>query len=249
MVTRRKGIALSLALAAAMVVALVGSVGAGGSGVAAKAKSYPRALTLITSGTQWGNIAGMNPWVGNYAAGMVGLVNETLLRYDPLSGKYIDWLAQSATWTGPKQYTIVVRPGIKWSDGKPFTGSDVAFNINLGRFSTAGWNNLWVNLKQPIKVKGNTVVVNFKTTPNYVQWQNALWFVMPMISPVQGKTIHTAQDFTTYNPHNPIGTGPYKLDTSGYDVTTRVVWAKRAHWWASDQGVASAPAPKYIIDL
>ncbi|MGZ4315911.1 MAG: ABC transporter substrate-binding protein, partial [Gaiellaceae bacterium] len=230
-------------------VALVGSVGAGGSGVAAKAKSYPRALTLITSGTQWGNIAGMNPWVGNYAAGMVGLVNETLLRYDPLSGKYIDWLAQSATWTGPKQYTIVVRPGIKWSDGKPFTGSDVAFNINLGRFSTAGWNNLWVNLKQPIKVKGNTVVVNFKTTPNYVQWQNALWFVMPMISPVQGKTIHTAQDFTTYNPHNPIGTGPYKLDTSGYDVTTRVVWAKRAHWWASDQGVAPAPAPKYIIDL
>ena len=249
MVNRRRSIVLGLALAATMVVALVGSVGAGGSGVAAKAKSYPRSQTLITSGSQWGNIAGMNPWVGNYAAGMVGLVNETLLRYDPLSGKYIDWLAQSATWTGPNQYTIVVRPGIKWSDGRPFTGSDVAFNINLGRFSTAGWNNLWVNLKQPLTVKGNTVVVNFKTTPNYVQWQNALWFVMPMISPVQGKTIKTAQDFTTYNPHNPIGTGPYKLDTSGYDVTTRVVWKKRASWWASDQGVSPAPVPKYIIDL
>ena len=250
MVKRRKRTTVGWAVAAAAVVVAVATmVGTSGAGATSKAKSYPRAETLITSGSQWGNIAGMNPWVGNYAAGMVGLVNETLLRYDPLKGVYINWLAQSAKWTGAKQYTIVVRPGIKWSDGRPFTGSDVAFNINLGRFSTAGWNNLWVNLKQPISVKGNTVVVNFKATPNYVQWQNALWFVIPMISPLQGKTIKTAQDFTTYNPHNPIGTGPYKLDTSGYDVTTRVVWAKRAHWWASDQGIAPSPAPKYVIDL
>jgi peptide/nickel transport system substrate-binding protein len=242
-------IALATALLAVCVTAAVLSFGAGGARATHQARAYPRSETLITSGTQWGNIAGMNPWVGNYAAGMVGLVNETLLRYDPLTNTYIDWLAQSAKWTGPQQYTIVVRPGVRWSDGRPFTASDVAFNINLGRFATAGWNNLWLNLKQPLVVKGNTVVVNFKTTPNYVQWQNALWFVIPMISPIQGKTIHTAQQFTTYNPHNPIGTGPYRLDTSGYDVTTRVVWMKRQHWWASDQGLAPSPAPKYVIDL
>lgn len=248
MTIRRRRVAVGWALAAAAVVAVAAAL-AGGAGASSHAKAYPRAQTLITSGTQWGNIAGMNPWVGNYAAGMVGLVNETLLRYDPLKDKYIDWLAQSAKWTGANQYTIVVRPGVKWSDGKPFTGSDVAFNINLGRFNTAQWNNLWLNIKQPIVVRGNTVVVNFKTTPNYVQWQNTLWFVMPMISPVQGKTIHTAQQLTTYNPHNPIGTGPYKLDTSGFDVTTRVVWKKRAHWWASDLGIAPSPTPQYIIDL
>src|SRR5581483_4348752 len=131
--------------------------------------------------------------------------------------------------------------------------SDIAFNINLGRFNTAPWNNLWKNIEQPIVVKGNTVVVNFKSTPNYVQWQTALWAGgnsgLVMISPVQGKTIKTAAQLTTYNPHTPIGTGPYKLDTSGYDVTTRVVWQKRDHWWASDQGIAPLPAPKYIIDL
>jgi peptide/nickel transport system substrate-binding protein len=97
-------------------------------------------------------------------------------------------------------------------------------------------------------VKGNTVVFNFEGTPNYVQWQNMIWN-MPMISPLQGKTIKTAQQLTTYNPHSPVGTGPYTLDTSGFDVTTRVVWAKRAHWWAADQGVSPSPAPKYIIDL
>ena len=123
----------------------------------------------------------------------------------------------------------------------------MAFNINLARFNTSRWNNLYINLK-PITVKGNTVIVNFKGTPNYVQWQNMVWN-MPMISPLQGKVITTAQQLTTYNPHSPIGTGPYKLDTSGFDVTTRVVWMKRAHWWAADQGVSPSPAPKYIIDL
>ena len=248
MAIRKRHYSAGLALVAIAAIAAVATLGSGGAGASYKAKSYPRAQTLITSGTQWGNIAGMNPYVGNNAAGMIGLVNETLLRYDPLADKYINWLAQSAKWTGAKQYTIVVRPNVKWSDGKTFTGSDVAFNINLARFSTSRWNNLWVNLKQPIAVKGNTVVVTFKGTPNYVQWQNMVWN-MPMISPVQGKTITTAQLLTTYNPHSPIGTGPYKLDTSGFDVTTRVVWAKRAHWWAADQGVSPSPAPQYIIDL
>lgn len=244
----RKRTAVGSMLVAAVALAIAVAFGSTGAGASTQAKAYPRAQTLITSGSQWGNIAGMNPYVGNNAAGMIGLVNETLLRYDPLKDQYINWLAQSAKWTGAKQYTIVVRPGVKWSDGKTFTGSDVAFNVNLARFNTSAWNNLWLNLKQPIRVKGNTVVFTFKGTPNYVQWQNMIWN-MPMISPVQGKVITTAQLLTTYNPHNPIGTGPYKLDTSGYDVTTRVVWAKRAHWWAAEQGISKSPAPQYIVDL
>jgi peptide/nickel transport system substrate-binding protein len=249
MVDRRRRSALGWALAAVLVVALAATLGAGGAGATSKAKAYPRAQTLITSGTQWGNIAGMNPYTHNNAAGMIGLVNETLLRYDPLKGEYIPWLAMSAKWTGPTQYAMQLRPNVLWSDGKLLKGGDIAFNINLQRFSTGQWNNLWQNIKQPVVVKGNgLIVVNFKSTPNYVQWRNMIWN-LPIISPVQGKTIKTAQQLTTYNPHNPIGTGPYKLDTRGYDVTTRVVWQKRAHWWAADQGLTTSPAPQFIIDL
>jgi peptide/nickel transport system substrate-binding protein len=237
---------------AALVIAVFATAGGAGARPTAGAgslASFPRSQTLITSGTQWGNIAGTNPYVGNYAAGMVGLVNETLLRFDPLKDNYINWLAKSATWTGPRQFTIAVRPNVKWADGKRFTASDVAFNLNLTRFKTSPWNNLYLNVKAPIVAHGSTIVVNFKATPNYVQWQNAMWNI-PMISPSQAKdAITNAASLTTYSPGNPIGTGPYTMDSKGYDPTTRVVYVKKAHWWAADQHISPSPKPKYIIDL
>ena len=249
MAIRRKKAVVGLGLMVALVAIVAASLGSGGAGAADKAKAYARANTLITSGTQWGNIAGTNPYVGNYAAGMVGLVNETLLRYDPLKDKYINWLAKTAKWTGAKQYTITVRSGVKWADGKAFTGNDVAYNFNLTRFTTSPWNNLYLNLKAPIVAKGNTVVLNFKSTPNYVQFQNAMWNI-PMISPAQSRgEIKAANDLTTYSPKDPVGTGAYQLDPSGWDPTTRVVWKKKATWWASAQGVSPAPKPQYVVDL
>ena len=86
MVSRRK-LAVSIGIVA---VASISLLAANWAGAQSKAASYPRNETLITSGTQWGPIAGTNPYVGNYATGMVGLVNETLLRYDPLKDKYIN---------------------------------------------------------------------------------------------------------------------------------------------------------------
>jgi len=247
--SRRRRQIVTVALVAAVATAAFLTAGAGANRISpsgkASVKDYPRSQTLITSGTQWGNIAGTNPYT-NHPAGMNGLVYETLLRFNPVSGKYINWLASGAKFTGAKQYTVTVRSGVKWADGTPFTGKDVAWNINLGRYNTASWNVLWQNLKQ-IKVSGNTVTINFKTTPNYVQWQNFMWNQF-MIEPAQASPlIKNATDLTTFNPSNPIGTGPYAIDSM--DVTTRVVYARKAHWWASDQGVSPAPAPKYIIDL
>jgi len=249
MAIHKKRAFVGMGLIAAVAVTIVAVLASGASATKApKAPSYPRSQTLISSGTQWGDFAGMNPYVGNYATGMVGLCNETLLRFDPVKGVYINWLAKSAKFTSANKFTLVVRSGVKWADGKSFTGSDVAFNVNLGRFNTAFWNNLWLNLKKTA-AKGNTVVFTFKKTPNYVQWMNLMWN-LPMISPTQAKAgITSAATLTTYSPANPIGTGPYQLDPAGYDKTTRVVWVKKAHWWAADQGISPSPVPKYIIDL
>jgi peptide/nickel transport system substrate-binding protein len=237
--------ALSLASLIAAV-AFTTSLASGRAGAQSRAASYPRNETLITIGAQWGPIAGTNPYVGNYAVGMVELVNETLLRYDPLKDKYINWLAKSAKFSGKKVYTVNVRPGIRWSNGQKFTGKDVKFNFRLGRFKTAFWHGLYSTLKS-IRAKGLTVTFTFKRTPNYIQWQNLIWN-LPMINPAQGGSISN-ETLTTYSPKNPIGTGPYALDPAGFDATTRVVWKKKAVWWAAQQKLAPSPKPKYVIDL
>jgi peptide/nickel transport system substrate-binding protein len=296
MVSRRK-VAISLGIVA---VAAISLMAANLAGAKTKAASYPRTQTLFTGGTQWGSIAGTNPYTGSYATGMVGLVNETLLRYDPLKDKYIKWLAKSAKFTG-KTYKVTIRSGVKWSDGSAFTAKHVAWNFKLGRFNTATWNNLYcvqtpspvpdvcpssrqtmkittpatkvkVNVMRKHKVHGkkvcvkivrkgkkvckkktvkryNRVVFKFKSTPNYVQWQNLIWN-LPMIQPAQAAPqIKSADLLTRYSPFNPVGTGPYTLDAKGYDATTRVVWKKKKTWWAAKQKVAPSPKPKYIIDL
>jgi peptide/nickel transport system substrate-binding protein len=238
MVSRRK-LAVSLGVVAVAAISLLAASWAG-----AQSKALPRAQTLITSGTQWGTIAGMNPYGGAYATGMVGLVNETLLRYDPLKDQYINWLAKSAKFTSNKVFVINVRDGIKWSDGSTFSGANVAWNIRLGRFNTAFWNVLYQNVNA-VTSSGQTVKVTFKTTPNYAQWQNLMWN-LPMVSPTQYAGI-TAANFTSYSPEKPVGTGPYMLNS--IQSAIQVVWEKKSVWWAAQQGVAPSPAPKYIIDL
>jgi peptide/nickel transport system substrate-binding protein len=245
---RRPVAALALVALAVGVLTAAGGAGARPAAGVKNLAAYPREQTLITSGSQWGNITGTNPYVGGQATGTVGILYETLLRFDPLKDHYIPWLAKSATFSTAKAYTITIRPNVKWTDGKAFTAADVAFNINLARFNTSPWNNLYLNVRSVVP-KGDRVVVSFKTTPNYVQWQNAM-YNMPMISPTQARPLITdAAKLTTYSPANPIGTGPYKLDPSGWDPTTRVVYVKNTNWWAAKQGVSPSPQPKYIIDL
>ncbi len=253
MVSRRK-LAVSIGIVAVAAISLLAANWAGAQG---KAASIPRNQSLITSGTSWGAESNFNPFGGGWATGMVGLVNETLLRYDPLTDKYIPWLATKAGFQG-KNYVIQVRKGVKFSNGKKLTAGVVVADIKLGRFSSAYWAVLYNTVKK-LKVKGNTITVVFKTKlkvpgksktikskPSYIQWQNLMWN-LPIVWPgqfagiidslypcgttaVKCKAIPGA-NFTTIGSTpgwKPIGTGPYVLDTAASDPSTGVVWQKRS---------------------
>jgi peptide/nickel transport system substrate-binding protein len=239
---------LELSLVAAVVgITFAVSMSANRAGASSKYPVYPRAQSLVTYGTQFGDYDSFNPFTGGYATGTVGLCNETLLRYDPLKGSYINWLAKSAKFTSAKVFVVEVRPGIKWSNGQKFSGKDVAFNFKLGRFSTAFWHNLYSTLKS-IEVKDSTVTFKFKSTPHYVQWQNLIWN-LPMANPRQAQPIRSSTSLTAYKPSNPVGTGPYTLDAAGFEPAITVVWKKKAVWWAAKQKLAPSPEPTYIIDF
>ncbi len=230
------GRALGIALLSVMAVAFSASSAmprlAGASAREAQ-KEYPREQTLVTAGNQWGNIAGFNPFFENHAMGTVGLCYETLLRYDPLKDRYINWLAKSAKFTGKKTFVVVIRDRITWANGTPFTPRDVAWTLKLGRFESAPWHELYANVKSiktakskvrvKVKVKagvkGNTknrikirtkqvrnkVVVEFRDIPSYSRWQTLVWN-LPIVSRREGsRRIRDAQSLESFDPSKRAG--------------------------------------------
>jgi peptide/nickel transport system substrate-binding protein len=246
----RPRLAAVLGLAAVAAIAMF-AVGSAAGGARASDGDYPRNQTLYTSGNQWGNIQGFNPFMNpdSSATGTVGLAYETLFRYDPIQDTYIPWLAESGSWTGPRSYSLTIRSGIQWSDGQGFTADDVAWNFELGRFASASWHDLYQQLASGgITVSGNTVNLAFREKPRYIEWAHLLWN-LPMVSPTQWANV-TNDTLTLFTDFFPIGTGPYVADPNGYDPSTRVVWKKNTNgWWASLLDVAPDPQPEYIIDL
>ena len=139
-------------------------------------------------------------------------------------------------------YTVKLRSGVKWSDGKPLTADDVVFTVNLGKFAGVPYSNIWTFLKSAEKVNSTTVKFTFSTA-NYQEWANFLYNY-----PVLPKHIWQGRSedevVTGANP-KPVGTGPYRYLTHDQD---RMVWVRNEGWWAKSQLHVSVK-PKYVVDI
>lgn len=51
-------------------------------------------------------------WAHANTTGTVGFLYETLFAYDPLTGEFIPWLAESGGWTDPTTYDRKLREGM-----------------------------------------------------------------------------------------------------------------------------------------
>ncbi|GII32984.1 ABC transporter substrate-binding protein [Planotetraspora mira] len=205
--------------------------------------SFPRNETLYTSGTQWGPPANWNPlreW--DFATGTKGLVYETLFLYDPNTDKLTPWLAESGDWTSDTEYTLKLRQGITWADGKPLTAADVAFTFELGKMETVPYHPVWSWLKSAEAVDDLTVKFTF-TEANYQQWANNLY--SRAIVPKHIWEGRSEDEVMNGVNEKPVGTGPYAYQSHDQD---RMVWVKRDGWWAT-KALGKDVKPKYIVDI
>ena len=204
-------------------------------------EDYPRAETLYTTGKQWGPPSTWNPLDPNAAMGVVGLQYETLFLFDPMADKFEPWLAESASWTDATTYTIKVRSGMTWSDGKPITAADVAFTIGLAKIKVVG-SNIWDYVTDASATDDTTVVVKFKD-PAYQQW--ALWTYNSPIVPKHIWEAKANEDILKDTNANGVGSGPYMYKTAAED---RMVWVRNDNWWAK-KALSLEVKPKYIVDI
>jgi peptide/nickel transport system substrate-binding protein len=245
MASRRNWVVTGFGIIA--VVAVLAGLATAGAGAGQQSSlALPRDATLYTSGTAWGPFTQFNPLrsSGN-ATGTLGLLYETLFRYDPLADKYIPWLATSGKWVG-RTYVIQLRSGVKWSDGKPLTGNDVKFTFETGKLAGSELSTMWKTGLTNIVVKGNAVSFVFKGKPNYLDWNTNIysWGIVPQhlwknYSPTEITTGNTDKYM--------VGTGPFVYG-AGKGSSGTLQWNRRSNWWAT-KALGKKMPMQYLVDI
>lgn len=244
---RHRRVAVALGVVVIVVTAFLASLTTGASAQQQSPFALPRTATLYTSGTAWGPFTSFNPLRSDKSTGTLGLLYETLFRYDPLKDRYIPWLATGGKWVG-KTYVLALRKGVTWNDGKPLTAADVKFTFETGKIEGSQFGTMWKTGLTGIRTKGNVVTFTFKGTPNYQEWDTNLYSI-PIV-PKHVWSSYSNQEIVTGNADDPkkmVGTGPFVYG-AGKGTSQTLQWNRRNGWWATKALGMKMPM-QYIVDI
>jgi peptide/nickel transport system substrate-binding protein len=167
-----------------------------------------------------------NPYLSSSAGAVLGLtdmINEPLLQFDLMKpGVYYPWLATAYAWSnGGKTITFTIRSGVKFTNGDPFTASDVAFVFNMLKKYPA-LNSGGFPIVSATAPSATTAVITFSAA-EYAALYNIAGTVM-----VDSKLWSKIANPGTYTDPTPVGTGPYVFDTF---ATGGVLLKKNPNYW------------------
>jgi peptide/nickel transport system substrate-binding protein len=225
---------------------------------AGQVKPVPRNRTLIVSfhasNTQFPEAEIWSPYCvgGSHQLG-AGLFYEPLAYYSAFADKTTMWLAESYKYSPDfKELTIKLRPGITWSDGKPFSAEDVAFTLNsLKELGPKVNRGIEVQrfVESATATDATTVVVKFKIpAPRFFYFMTYKYDIGLYIVP---KHVFEGQDwskFTHYDPAKgwPITTAPWRVAATS---PQQKLIDRTDSWWAVKAGLAQLPKMERIIYL
>lgn len=170
---------------------------------------------------------GFNPFLNTsdtWTLGATSMVYEPLLQFNLLKpGSTTPWLASSYAFSSDgKTLTFHLHPGVKWSDGTPFTSADVIFTMNLLK-SHPALNAYGVQFTGISAPDAATVVMNF-SGPAYTQ----LYSIAGMTLIVPQHKWQSVANPSAYPDTQPVGTGPYVVKTLNAQGITLV---KNPNYW------------------
>lgn len=220
-------------------------------------KEVPRNRTLIIMNggpNQYTLYNNQNPYIPGsnqgFHMGTLPATIEPLIMFNVLTGEYENWLAES--WEYNADYTEIIvriRPGVKWSDGAPFTARDVVFTFNMVRDNAAAMVHLAElpeYLQEAVLVDEMTVQLVLKK-PNPAFWATTLSTNHGIhVLPEHIWKDQNPLEFTNFDLEKglPVGTGPYRMVFASPE---QKIYDLRDDWWAVETGFQPKPKVERII--
>lgn len=175
----------------------------------------------------------------NISALMSGIMYDGLLSSDPMTGQPTPKLAKSFSISPDGTiYTIKLRHGIKWSDGKPITANDVVFTWNdiifAGLGDTSTRDSIVIDNKLPTVRKIDNYTVEFITPKPFAPFVRMLstpiapkHIFMPAVK--KGNTYFDSFLSTNTKPKDFVVSGAFKLKE--YVPAQRVVFERNPNYY------------------
>ncbi|WP_234023293.1 ABC transporter substrate-binding protein [Sorangium cellulosum] len=165
------------------------------------------AMVTISREQQASWVRNFNPLLaeGSVRFPTIAGIYEPMLVYNTMKNEYTPWLATSYAWSdGSKRLTFTIRPGVRWSDGQPFSAKDVAFTFELlKKHSALDLSGVWKFI-DAVAAKGDATV-EFTLKRPYVPGLSYIGH-QPIVPEHKWKDV---ADPVTYTNESPVATGPF----------------------------------------
>jgi peptide/nickel transport system substrate-binding protein len=179
-------------------------------------------------------------------------VFEALFYTNLNTGELIPWQAESFEYNEDfTSITINLRQGVTWSDGQPFSCTDVKFTLEMLRDNAPDLSYSFVYddwLVGVDCVDELTAVINLnRPGPRWFRDNLALGHENHQVMlPAHIWQDKDPMEFTNFDLEQgwPVGTGPYRLTNSS---AQQMVFERRDDWWGAETGFMDLPAPERVI--
>ena len=158
------------------------------------------------------------------------------------AGKLTPWLATGYSVSKDnKTFTFDLRPGVKFSDGKPLTPADVVFSINRARTDKKGPLSFLDFAITGLEPKGSNQVVAHLSAP----WAPFVSDISAFCNAILPANFGGGSEASFFD--NPIGTGPFT--TTGFKPNAAsITLTKNASYWQAGKPYLDAVDFKFVDD-
>jgi peptide/nickel transport system substrate-binding protein len=170
-----------------------------------------------------------NPYDNNSVSAQMGvrsIVNEPLVEFDELdatSAGTHPWLATAfAFQNGGKDLQLTIRQNVKFNDGSAFGPNDVAATYKVVMNPKADLYGVPPQATPPT-VNGNNVTIHF-ASPQFT----SLFVILAKTYVLKASVADQVAQNPTMTIANPIGTGPFMLDSYSSSV---IKWKPNPNYW------------------